>query len=106
MLGLYLFDLSNLSANEWLETNFNQYSFSLFLFSLSFYGDFDHFIHVCTTGNLQDELRKGNVSALNVMRLVRETLSDLEGVDVQAQVQTRNHFVMSQTCLKTPGNLE
>ena len=40
------------------------------------------------------------------MRLVRETLSDLEGVDVQAQVQTRNHFVMSQTCLKTPGNLE
>lgn len=105
MLGLYLFDLSNLSANEWLETNFNQYSISLF-FSLSFYGVFDNFIHVCTTGNLQDELRKGNVSALNVMRLVRETLSDLEGVDVQAQVQTRNHFVMSQTCLKTPGNLE
>ena len=34
ILGLYLFDLSNLSANEWLELNFNQYSLSLSLFPL------------------------------------------------------------------------
>ena len=31
ILGLYLFDLSNLSANEWLELNFNQYSLFLSL---------------------------------------------------------------------------
>lgn len=36
-------------------------------------------------GNLQDELRKGNVNAINVMRLVRETFSDIEGVEVQPQ---------------------
>lgn len=39
ILGLYLFDLSNLSANEWLELNFNQYSLFLSL-SLSPFMEF------------------------------------------------------------------
>ncbi|XP_062602879.1 uncharacterized protein LOC134264616, partial [Saccostrea cucullata] len=39
--------------------------------------------HSESWSDLQDELRKGNVSALNVMRLVRETFSDVEGVQTK-----------------------
>ncbi|XP_061194795.1 uncharacterized protein LOC133202955 [Saccostrea echinata] len=39
--------------------------------------------HTESWSDLQDELRKGNVSALNVMRLVRETFNDVEGVQTK-----------------------
>lgn len=80
-----------------LHNAFFLYSFNFFSLSPSI--SFSMIFASCTTANLQDELRKGNVNALNVMRLVRETFSDIEGVEVQPQVQDMCQFLMYQNTM-------
>lgn len=77
----------------------NAFFYIQFFLSLSPSISFSMIFASCTTANLQDELRKGNVNALNVMRLVRETFSDIEGVEVQPQVQDMCQFLMYQNTM-------